>query len=213
MSTAIKHHPDGATLMGFASGTLSEPLSAVVAAHVSMCSQCRRAVADLELLGGTLMLSALPGGGRRITAPSRPEQPALSAQLHTDVAEALPFPVAAAYGLQLATIPWRRLASGIWHHRLTLKDNSHGDLRLLKIAPGRTLPDHGHGGSEITLVISGSYHDSTGAYGRGDVQDIDEDIEHQPIVDDVECICLIASDHPVRFKSWLARLTQPFIGM
>lgn len=213
MSTSINHHPDGATLMGFAAGTLSEPLSAVVAAHVSMCSQCRREVADLELLGGTLIQSTLPGAGQRIKTPSRPAQSAPPVPIRAGAAEPLPFPVATAYGLRLATIPWKRLGSGIWHHRLALRDRSHGDLRLLKIAPGRTLPDHGHGGTEITLVLSGSYHDATGTYCRGDVQDIDEEIDHQPVVDDVECICLIASDHPARFKSWLARLAQPFIGM
>ncbi len=212
MSTAIRHHPDGATLMGFAAGTLSEPLSAVIAAHITMCSRCRREIADLELLGGVLM-QGLPTRGHRLELPALPGKTARSEPVHAGSAEPLPHPLVASYGLQLATIPWRRLGPGIWHYRLALKDSSRGDLRLLKIAPGRTLPDHGHGGSEITLVISGSYHDDTGAYRRGDIQDIDEQVEHQPIVDEDECVCLIASDNPARFKGWLARLAQPFIGM
>ena len=126
----------------------------------------------------------------------------------------LPAPIAATYGLSLDSIPWKRLGPGVWHHRLALRQEGDGDLRLLRIAPGRKMPDHGHGGAELTLVIEGSYSDVTGKYRRGDIQDVDEGIEHQPIVDkDGECVCLIASEHPARFKSLVGRLTQPWTRM
>ena len=58
-----------------------------------------------------------------------------------------------------------------------------GKLRLLKVAPGHGIPEHGHGGAELTLVLRGSFHDETGRYARGDVADLDETVEHQPVAD------------------------------
>lgn len=216
MSTPISHHPDGATLMSFAAAGLAEPLAAVVAAHVSMCPRCRADVADLELLGAAVMLSAASRpGSPRVAAPGRPAGTAAASKPRLDRREdRLPAPIAATYGLTLGSIPWRWLGPGVWHHRLAVRQDDGGDLRLLRIAPGRTMPDHGHGGAELTLVIEGAYRDVTGTYRRGDVQDVDESIEHQPVVDKgSDCVCLIASEHPARFKSLAGRLTQPWTGM
>ncbi len=214
MTNEIKHHPDEATLMSYAAGTLAEPLAAVVAAHVSMCSHCRADVADMELLGATLLLSK-PSAGGALRPPARPMEVSIS-RSRRDVTEAsrLPHPIASAYGLSFDAIPWKRLGPGVWHHKLPLTAATSGDLRLLRIGPGRAMPDHGHGGSELTLVLEGAYSDVTGTYRRGDIQDIDEGVDHRPIVDGSgECVCIIASEHPARFKSLLGRLVQPFTGM
>jgi putative transcriptional regulator len=216
MSTVIRHHPDSTTLLSFAAATIAEPLAAVVAAHLSMCPRCRAEVADLELLGSAIMLS-VPDTSARAAM----KVPARSAEVVTHVAqrvaqanERLPAPIAATYALSLDGIPWKRLGPGVWHNRLALRQEGDGDLRLLRIAPGRKMPDHGHGGAELTLVIEGSYSDVTGQYRRGDIQDVDEGVEHQPIVDkDGECVCLIASEHPARFKTLVGRLTQPWTRM
>jgi putative transcriptional regulator len=53
-----------------------------------------------------------------------------------------------------------------------------------------------------------------GRFGRGDVADLDEDIEHKPVAEDGEdCICLVAIERPTRFKSFAARLMQPLVGI
>ena len=57
--SAIVHHPDASTLLGFAAGSLPEPLAAVVAVHLDMCRRCNGDVAALNGVGGTL-LEALP---------------------------------------------------------------------------------------------------------------------------------------------------------
>lgn len=214
MTTEINHHPDEATLMSYSAGTLAEPLAAVVAAHVSMCSRCRADVADMELLGATLLLSE-PVAGGSLAVPKRPMEVSVAGlQRAASEPSLLPHPIAAAYGLSLDTIPWKRLGPGVWHHKLPLTASGSGDLRLLRIGPGRAMPDHGHGGSELTLVLDGAYSDITGTYRRGDIQDVDEEIDHKPVVDKGgECICLIASEHPARFKSLIGRLIQPFTGM
>jgi anti-sigma factor ChrR (cupin superfamily) len=55
----ITHHLDDATLMSFAAGSLPAALSAVAAAHVAMCTRCRREVAGLERVGGALLAELL----------------------------------------------------------------------------------------------------------------------------------------------------------
>lgn len=213
MITEINHHPDDATLLSYAAGTLAEALTAVVAAHVSMCPRCRAEVADLNLLGSTLMLSSVGSGGV-LTAPRYTDG---KSQVKTPTATGdarLPPSIAKAFGLAFDDIPWKRLGPGVWHHRLALREGGQGDLRLLKIGAGRTMPDHGHGGAELTLVLDGAYSDATGEFRRGDVQDADDDIEHQPMADkDGGCICLIASERPAKFKSFLGRLSQTWTGM
>lgn len=213
MRHEIKHHPDDATIVSYAAGTLTEALSAIVAAHISMCPRCRDEVKDLELLGATLMLSTNDIGSP-LAVPTAPETVVVAQPKLETANSGLPIPIARAYGLSAAAIPWKRLGPGIWHHRLALNPGVTGDLRLLRIGPGRRMPDHGHGGAELTLVIDGAYSDVTGIYRRGDIQDLDESIEHQPIVDQAApCVCLIASEHPARFKGLFSRLFQPWTGM
>jgi putative transcriptional regulator len=46
------------------------------------------------------------------------------------------------------------------------------------------------------------------------VADLDEHIEHQPVIEDGEdCICLIATEAPARFKGLVPRLLQPIVGI
>jgi putative transcriptional regulator len=217
--TTIICHPDPATLMSFAAGTLAEPLAAVVAAHVDMCEACRCEVDDLDLVGALLLAEVAPGRGAVSRAPATlPVIARAEADVgpgrHADPSGRLPRRLAAAYQLSFDSIPWKRLGPGVWHHRLPLGAGGRGDLRLLKIGPGRVMPDHGHGGGELTLVLDGAYSDETGTFRRGDIQDIDESVEHTPVADrDTGCICLIASERPARFKGLVGRLIQPWTGM
>jgi putative transcriptional regulator len=88
-----------------------------------------------------------------------------------------------------------------------------GRLHLFKCSPNVTLPEHGHEGSELTMVLRGTLSDSTGEYSPGDVCDIDESVEHAPVAGAEGCICVVAQDHRVRFRSLLVRLARPWHGM
>lgn len=217
MTASIRRHPDAATLMSYAAGTLSEPLAAVVAAHLALCEECCGEVEDLEMIGAGLLGALAPAEGSAIRVPTLPidgeARMASPVRAHRS-SDLLPAPIARAYGLSFDTIPWKRLGPGVWHHRLPLSAGVEGDLRLLKIGPGREMPDHGHGGSELTLVLDGAFGDETGEYRCGDLQDVDEDVEHRPVADKmVGCVCLIASERPAKFKSLVGKLLQPWTGM
>lgn len=226
----ITHHADDATLMSYSAGTLGEALGAVVASHLDICPACRQSLAQLDRIGG-LMLSALPNAAMT-TLPPRPA-PLDEARPHQTprsqtpppqspgalapspaVAHGVPRPLVRLAGSDLAALPWKRLSLGVWHHRLPLSAGSKGDLRLIKIAPGQIMPEHGHGGSELTLVLDGSYTDQVGRFATGDLADLDQETEHQPIAShETGCICLIASEEKARFKSILARIVQPLTGL
>ena len=221
MMKTIQHHPDAATLMSFSAGSLAEPLAAVTAAHVSMCRQCQDDVKQMELLGGLLLqqqpvavLEEETPAASSCSADEHPEPASMTGGAGVDACKLLPGPLAKHFELSEDTIPWRRLGPGIWHHQLPLSEGVEGDLRLLKISAGRKMPEHGHGGSELTLVLSGAYADETGQYMRGDMQDLDDDVEHQPVADKEQgCICLIASERPAQFKGMVYRIAQYWTGL
>jgi putative transcriptional regulator len=209
------HHLDDATLMSFAAGSLPEALAAVVASHLAICPTCAAEAKRMDLIGAALF-AKLPA-----MAVARPAPVMALRRSEADVVRDIraaaagdgevPAPLARLIDGGLDNIPWRRLGLGVWHHRLP---SSEGDLRLLKVAAGRRMPEHGHGGAELTLMLRGSYTDATGTYRPGDVADLDDDIEHTPIADaETGCICLIASEKPAKFKHLLPRLVQPLTGM
>jgi putative transcriptional regulator len=205
----ITHHLDDATLMSFAAGSLPAALAAVAAAHAAMCPRCRREIALLERLGGALMAGVEPVD---LMAPEplgpAPGSSREQARAGAAVRDAeLPLPVAGLVPSGLDDVAWRWLGPGVWDHVLPIQGA--GKLRLLKVAPGHHIPEHGHGGSELTLVLRGSFHDETGRYLRGDVSDLDEDVAHHPLIDgDVDCISLVASEAPEQFRGLAARQWQ-----
>jgi putative transcriptional regulator len=94
-----------------------------------------------------------------------------------------------------------------------LSADKSGYLTLLRANPGRAIPQHGHGGSELTLVLRGAYADGTGRYESGDCADLDDGVEHRPVADPlVGCVCVVASETRPRLAGFLGRLIQPFIG-
>ena len=102
----------------------------------------------------------------------------------------------------------------MWHVPLQLSPGAKGDLRLIKIAPGQVMPEHGHGGSELSLILDGSYTDAMGRFGVGDLADLDEEVEHKPAADrKTGCVCLIAVEQKARLKGLFARMVQPFVGL
>ena len=219
----IIHHLDDATLMSLSSGTLGEALSVVASAHITVCEKCRSRLRRFDLIGGALLGAAEPQpvGQNAIGAlqladfePDRPAAYESSARRRTDRSSDLPEPLGWMTNMGLDEIPWKWLGPGVQTHVISLSDPSQGKLRLLKVAPNKKLPEHGHGGTELTMIVSGAYRDEFGRFGPGDIADMDEDVEHQPVVEaDEACICIVASEAPARFRGRLSRLLQPLIGM
>jgi putative transcriptional regulator len=205
----ITHHLDDATLMSFAAGGLPDALSAVAAAHVAMCPRCRAEMADLERVGGALMAELAPASLERPQPPA--PHPTSAPQVLERYADApdseLPGPVARLVRGGLRSVAWRWLGPGVWDHPLPVKGA--GKLRLLRVAPRHGVPEHGHSGTELTLVLRGSFRDQMGRYFPGDVAERDETMDHHPVIDaGGDCICLVGSEAPEQFRGRVLRHWQ-----
>ncbi|WDR06035.1 ChrR family anti-sigma-E factor [Devosia rhodophyticola] len=210
----ISHHPDMSTLMAFSAGTLDEPYAAVIATHLAMSSGGRAIARRLDLIGGALLneeqdAELTPGAlDRLLAATDRTQQPD-EARPETDV----PLPLAHYLPDGLTGAKWKWSGPGVAICDLPSSADT-SRLMLLRVAAGRPVPEHGHGGHELTLILTGAYRDRFGVFGPGDIADHDEDVEHQPIAEmGADCICLVAVDAPLTFKSRLIRTLQPLFGL
>jgi putative transcriptional regulator len=214
----ITHHLDEATILSLAAGTLGEAHGFAAATHMAYCAECRGALREAERLGGSLLASgedeAVSDRCRSATLASldaaQPQAHRAKPQNRSGVPAVLCNLIGNA---PLADLHWKKMAPGVATHAVPLTPDSPTKLTLFRIEPGYRIPEHGHGGSELTVVLAGSFTDRTGHYVKGDVSDLDETTEHQPVVDQGEtCYCLFATEAPARFRSRLLRLLQPLLG-
>jgi putative transcriptional regulator len=211
----ITHHPDVASLMCCSAGSQPEAFAAVIASHLAMCPKCRAEVRKMQKIGVALFDTLEPeamAGPAPVIAMRAAEADADEKLPCVKSAGEIPQMLVSCLGPCLDRMSWRWVAPGIWTHCIPLSQGACGDLRLFKLAPGTALPEHGHVGPEMTLVLRGSYSDELGTFSVGDVADLDEDVEHRPVAcPENGCICLAASEHRPRFKNFFARLLRPFL--
>ncbi len=218
----IRYHPEGEILARYAAGTLGESASVLVATHLALCPCCREDVEHMEALGGTLLEdlvptslapSALASALARLDDEESPDAVSHRASLPLDEgARNLPEPLRGFLGGRLDTLPWRRLGPGVFQH-VVRPDTDGAKTRLIRVAPGKAMPRHGHTGTELTLVLSGAFFDGSERFARGDVEHADSDVVHRPLIDrGSDCICFLVTDAPLRFSSFFGRLAQRVSG-
>ncbi len=215
--TKIKHHLTEPLLMGYAAGTLPEAFNLVVATHISMCDSCRAALAEYEAVGGEVMLDTVPAemdaDSLAATLAMIDEGfDALPATTRAKTGTIFPAPLQEYIDGDLDDLKWRKIGGGV--SQLVLETSAEASVRLLRIPAGTAVPDHGHRGTELTLVLQGAFKDEEDRFGAGDVEVANEDLEHTPVAEEgVDCICLAATDAPLRFNGLVPRLAQRFIGI
>jgi putative transcriptional regulator len=214
MST--NHHPDDATLLSYAAGSLAESFQILVSCHLQNCQSCRERITEAEQLGASLMEAVTPSPisqRESFMVLLDQEQDNISYLKEQNDKASIPtdLPMELEHLLQKGDInlPWKRVAPGIESIELSSQD---GGLKLLKIAPQTQIPAHSHKGSELTLILQGSYVDELGCFATGDVADLDPSVNHKPKAGaDQPCICLVAMDAPLKFNGLLPKLLRPFI--
>lgn len=213
--SSINHHLTDALLMSYASGTLDEGFSIVVATHISLCDECRARMESFEAVGGSLVddVDVVEMEEDSLEATMA----LISAAPKFDVApkvsgKVLPQPLKDYIGGDLEEVHWKPVGGGVKQSVLDVQGGA--KVRLLSIPGGSAMPDHGHNGLELTLVLQGAFQDEDDRFGRGDIEVANEDLHHTPIAEvGQDCICLAATDAPLRFKGILPRLAQRFVGI
>ncbi|HZH26147.1 MAG TPA: ChrR family anti-sigma-E factor [Azospirillaceae bacterium] len=227
------HHPPDELLLDYAAGNQDEAVALVVATHLALCPACRTRVADYEALGGVLLedLEPVAVGGDLFGMVLRdldatPDAPAPGDHRHAvpDVEivpaapGALPRPLRDHVGGNIEAVPWRSILPGLEEFDMDLGRRPRGrstpKARLLRLKAGRAFPRHTHRGTELLLVLAGSFQDETGHYVRGDLSMADGSVEHQPVADDdQDCVCLIVTEAPLRLTGRFMRFLNPVLRL
>lgn len=215
MAQEITHHLTDDILMGYATGTLPEAFNLMVASHLSLCDTCRAQVEAYEALGGEVLNQT---SGNAVSMDEGSLQATLSLiaggavdEIRVPAVEGavLPAPLRDYVGGDLDAVQWRGIGMGV--KQAILPTSRDATARLLYIPAGAAMPDHGHNGTEMTMVLKGAFQDADGYFARGDVECADADLHHTPVADIHEdCICLAVTDAPLRFKGLMPRIAQRF---
>lgn len=208
----IRHHLSDQLLMAYAAGQLPEAFNLVVATHVSLCDECRAQLASYDAVGGALLDEAdeiALGEDALAQALARIEGLPQATQAEPlKAAGIFPAPLADYIGGDLSAVRWRRIGGGV--KQAILPTGRDASVRLLYIPAGTAVPDHGHRGTELTLVLQGAFADDNARFDRGDIEIAGEELEHTPVaLAGEDCICLAATDAPLRFRGVIPRLAQP----
>lgn len=213
----IRHHINDDLLVAYAAGQLSEGWSLAIACHLAMCPDCRRGLAAAEATGGALLEQLEPVAGakdswERLKQRVLADKPEAIVPVQRPSKATLPEPLRSYLGGDLDTLKWRNM--GTAKQIMIRTGDKETQARLLRIPAGKPVPEHSHGGRELTLVFTGSFHDEVDEFGPGDIEDADGSLTHQPIAGPEEdCICLAITDAPLKFSSRLVRLVQPLLGI
>jgi putative transcriptional regulator len=213
---SIAHHPDIATLMAFSAGTLDEPYALVISTHLAMCEGCRDVARRTNVIGGALLASepAAPLASGALDRLMANLDDAIEVMAPVAPKSDVPAPLQRYLPDGLDSVRWKFSGPGVAVADLPSSKTAKSRLMLLRVAAGRRVPEHSHGGQELTLILRGAYKDRFGVFAAGDIADHDEDVEHQPIAEPGEdCICLVAVDAKLNFRSRLVRTLQPLFGL
>ncbi|MDJ0827490.1 MAG: ChrR family anti-sigma-E factor [Rhodobacter sp.] len=211
---SIKHHLNDALLMAYSAGTLPEAFSLVVATHISMCDDCRARLASFDAVGGAVLedVGSVAMDDDAFAATMALIEDAGDEAIIADIdAGALfPAPLRDYVGGDLDAVKWRPAGGGV--RQAILKTSPNATVRLIRIPAGASVPDHGHRGTELTLVLQGAFRDEEDRFGPGDIEVADEHLHHTPVAEEgADCICLAATDAPLKFNALLPRIAQPFL--
>ena len=222
----IKHHLTDALLMAYAAGELPEAFSLVIATHLSLCDECRARLGAFEAVGGAVLEEVpaveMAAGSLAATMAAIRARGTQGPRGHAEQAmqrrsarvqssrSMFPVPLRDYVGGDLDAVRWRSVGGGV--RQAILPTSREARVRLLRIPAGASVPDHGHHGIELTQVLSGAFRDGEVVFGPGDVEVATEDTHHRPVAEPGEdCICLAATDTPLRFDALIPRIAQPFL--
>ena len=211
-----RHTAPDELFLDYAAGALSDGLAMAVALHVALDPEARRSADRLNAVGGVLM-EGDAGAALDDTALER-----AMARLGEVAVEPRATPAARRPSFEWAPAPliphlrpgmgWRRILGKFDEIRLDVPGDAYR-VSLLRLEPGRGLPEHKHPGYEYTVCLQGGYTDATGSYSVGDFAVGPGGEHHEPIADPGEpCIALIVVEKPIVLTGPWGRWLNPLVS-
>ena len=212
----IQHHPSDSLLAAFSAGTLDQGQHAVVATHLGFCGRCRSWVRSMEEVGGAVLDSLPPSAvskGALTQVQARLDEPSGHRQVTAAPRDGLSeIPNLPSYLRQYPAGNWTWIAPGLHLRRVDLPDAGKTRTFLLRSRPGSRLMPHGHTGTELTCVLSGSFTHHGERYCPGDFDLGEPNIAHEIVIGPEEpCISFVALQGRLTLNGRLGRLIQPLI--
>lgn len=204
-------------LLDYATGAAVEPVALAVATVIDLNPAAAQAYQRLNCLGGELLDSIEPAFGsgddlKTIFSRLAEIQPDIAPLCIIPAATSpVPTPLHTYIGHSFDGLEWNHLTSGVDEH--VIKTSQIGyRTSLLRIAPGKAMPHHGHAGEELTVVIEGSYDSQGSRFETGDMEVANPDIKHKPVADAVHgCLCLAVLSAPVQLTGFVGWFINPFL--
>jgi len=223
MTNTANFHPSIELLNDFTQGKLATGMSVALSAHLELCEACQEKSNELESEAAKSwakvaddqvtpdfsdMISTIVGQAQNSEQESagKQERPPVNEihMLHHSVTLPRVLAKAASQGLV-----WKRLAGGIKQASVILDNKT--QCEFIYMTPGSKVPVHRHQGSEVTLVLDGSFSDELGHYKASDFMVRTKDNLHKPASEE-GCLCFAVLDNPLTFTKGFAKLMNPFIG-
>lgn len=218
MTYTTTFHPSQELLSAFTHGELSAGMSVALSAHIELCETCRCKTSEMESKAIMSWLqtpdeTSAPDFSDMIASivsqpQSKQEQNlgeyAVQEMHMLNHSVLLPRVLAKAASEGLV---WKKLAGGINQALVKLDDET--QCEFIYMTPGSQVPVHRHQGSEVTLVLDGSFSDELGHYRASDFVVRTKEHMHRPASDE-GCLCFAVLDSPLTFTKGLARLMNPF---
>ncbi len=218
------HVLDDTWYLDYAAGALaSEAEGVLVRSHIEINDEAGARLARLDQIGGSLLEQLPAGEALPFSADDLLDLADATEGMASDSALAaipealsdvdIPRALADYLTRTGVRVKWDFLGPGL--RKAVLWRGDEGErLWLLKAEPGVSIPHHGHNGSELTLVLKGSFWDGEQEYRRGDVEEAHPDIEHDIRIDPSGvCVCLALTCGKLRFDNPLLRAFQVFTGL
>jgi putative transcriptional regulator len=220
----IKYHPKFELIQSFVQGDLPASLAAGIAIHAELCAVCQEKIAQLtEQLADVSFENITAASFQQSSAHEAINDEIDFEQMIGDITAsdeiAIPLPnVEKQITFKNTTYKLPRVLNNmvlsktahigkLARARVQLDENEI-HTSLLHIEPGGGVPEHTHKGFELTVLLSGSFHDEQDEYVKGDFIMLDGSVQHHPI--SVQgCLCYTVANDALHFTQGINKLLNP----
>lgn len=221
----IKHHPSQALLASFCKGDLPSSLSAAIAIHADMCPVCQSEIAALEEQQASLSFEQahlhdfIVEDSKQAVEVADIDFESMINNITNDE-QLLPTKSRAEKYISIDNEKYNlpraleNMPLGQFSHIGKLSrarfqlDEDQIHTSLLHIKAGGSVPEHTHKGYELTLLLSGHFHDEHGVYEPGDFIMLDSSNTHKP-TSEQGCLCFTVANDSLHFTQGINKLLNP----